>query len=108
MIIMDLKWKIIPQASWKPLMLLTQVSQFPSFSLQYQQFLLLTFVIDASALQVSHKEDSLGAVSYEELKARFLAELNVEAEPLDSLGFISVVQSDIDDKLEEEIPDAAD
>ncbi|MCI8508095.1 MAG: hypothetical protein HFJ06_06005 [Lachnospiraceae bacterium] len=64
-------------------------------------------VIDASALQVSHKEDSLGAVSYEELKARFLAELNVEAEPLDSLGFISVVQSDIDDKLEEEIPDAA-
>ncbi|MDE6761941.1 MAG: hypothetical protein K2J90_14890 [Lachnospiraceae bacterium] len=64
-------------------------------------------VIDASALQVSHKEDSLGAVSYEELKARFLAELNVEAEPLDSLGFISVVQSDIDDKMEEEIPDAA-
>ena len=64
-------------------------------------------VIDASALQVSQKEDSLGAVSYEELKTRFLADLNAEAEPLDSLGFISIVQSDVDSKMEEEIPDTA-
>ena len=64
-------------------------------------------VIDVSALQASQKEDSLGSVSYEELKARFLAELKAEAEPLDSLGFISVVQSDVDGKMEEEIPDTA-
>lgn len=47
--------------------------------------------------------------SYEELKAKFLeASSEVEEEqPLDSLGFITVVQSDVDKTMEEEIPDAA-
>lgn len=47
---------------------------------------------------------------YENLKEQFLAANDVEEEeiqPLDSLGFISVVQSDIDDKLENDMPYAA-
>lgn len=56
----------------------------------------------------SDKREELDNISYEELKAKFLAEMNAEeAEPLESLGFISVVQSDIDSKMEEEIPDTA-
>lgn len=48
------------------------------------------------------------AESYSELKEKFLAEFNQEEEqPLDSLGFISVVHSDIDEVMEEQIPDAA-
>lgn len=46
--------------------------------------------------------------SFAELKERFLANLDKEEEqPLDSLGFISVVHSDVDETMEEEIPDAA-
>lgn len=46
--------------------------------------------------------------SFAELKERFLANLDREEEqPLDSLGFISVVHSDVDETMEEEIPDAA-
>lgn len=48
------------------------------------------------------------AESYSELKEKFLAEFNQDEEqPLDSLGFISVVHSDIDEVMEEQIPDAA-
>lgn len=46
-------------------------------------------------------------VSFEELKAKFLAESKAEEKPLESLGFISTVQSDVDEKMEAEIPDAA-
>lgn len=47
--------------------------------------------------------------SYEELKAKFLETMNEteEEQPLDSLGFITVVQSDVDKTMEEEIPEAA-
>ena len=46
--------------------------------------------------------------SYAELKEKYLAERSKEEEqPLDSLGFISVVHSDINQEMEEEIPDAA-
>ncbi len=48
------------------------------------------------------------ADSYSELKEKFLAEFTKDEEqPLDSLGFISVVHSDIDEVMEEEIPDTA-
>lgn len=48
------------------------------------------------------------ADSYSELKEKFLAEFSKDEEqPLDSLGFISVVHSDIDEVMEEEIPDTA-
>ncbi len=44
-------------------------------------------------------------VSYAELKSRFLE--NEEEKPLDSLGFISVVHSDVDEAMEDAVPDAA-
>ncbi|MCM1499694.1 MAG: hypothetical protein NC124_14625, partial [Clostridium sp.] len=46
--------------------------------------------------------------SYTELKEKFLAEMQDEEEqPLESLGFISVVHSDVDETMEEAMPDAA-
>ncbi len=48
----------------------------------------------------------IATVSFEELKARFLAD-NKEEEPLDSLGFMSVVQSDVDSQMKEDIPQEA-
>lgn len=54
------------------------------------------------------EEHSRETESYSELKEKFLAEFNKDEEqPLDSLGFISVVHSDIDEVMEEQIPDAA-
>ena len=44
--------------------------------------------------------------TYAELKNRFMA-ANEEEKPLESLGFISVVHSDVDAIMEDEIPDAA-
>ena len=41
-----------------------------------------------------------------QLKEQFLNEMK-EDEPLDSLGFITVVQSDVSDAIEHELPDAA-
>ena len=43
--------------------------------------------------------------TYAELKSRFMEE--EEIPPLDSLGFITVVHSDIDDAMEDAVPDAA-
>ncbi|HCJ09431.1 MAG TPA: hypothetical protein DHV96_14075 [Lachnospiraceae bacterium] len=48
----------------------------------------------------------IATVSFEELKAQFLAD-NQEEEPLDTLGFMSVVQSDVDDQMKEAIPQEA-
>ncbi len=50
--------------------------------------------------------DSTIRSTYAELKSRFMDDL-VEDEPLESLGFISVVHSDVDATLEEDMPDAA-
>ena len=44
--------------------------------------------------------------TFDELKARYYAEQE-DMEPLDSLGFISVVQSDVDGTLQENAPDLA-
>ena len=44
-------------------------------------------------------------VTYAELKSQFMEEKEIQ--PLDSLGFITVVHSDVDDTLEDEVPDAA-
>lgn len=44
--------------------------------------------------------------SYTELKNQFMKDME-EEKPLDSLGFISVVHSDVDTTMEEVIPDAA-
>ena len=47
--------------------------------------------------------------SFEVLKKRYLKEQeNQEVKPLDSLGFITIVQSDVDDNIEESMPDIAD
>lgn len=46
--------------------------------------------------------------AYEELKTKYFEEQSsLEQKPLDSLGFISVVQSDVDSELEEKAPDIA-
>ena len=50
--------------------------------------------------------EKIATVSFEELKARFLEEMQ-EEKPLDSLGFMSVVQSDIDSTMKENIPQEA-
>lgn len=50
--------------------------------------------------------EKIATVSFEELKARFLEEMQ-EERPLDSLGFMSVVQSDVDSAMKENIPQEA-
>lgn len=50
--------------------------------------------------------EKIATVSFEELKARFLEEMQ-EEKPLDSLGFMSVVQSDVDSTMKENIPQEA-
>jgi S-DNA-T family DNA segregation ATPase FtsK/SpoIIIE len=57
---------------------------------------------EGRATQLSDEE-------YAQLKEQFLATMgeDTEEQPLDSLGFIKVVQSDVDAKMEEEIPDTA-
>ncbi|MGN0152991.1 MAG: hypothetical protein ACI4A3_00960 [Lachnospiraceae bacterium] len=64
--------------------------------------------VEEVIVQENLVSEAIATVSYEELKARFLAERSsAEEEPLESLGFISVVQSDVDSKLEDDLPDAA-
>lgn len=56
-------------------------------------------------------KEKIASVSFAELKARFLenqAEEAEDEEPLESLGFITVVQSDVDKDIEGNIPEAAD
>ncbi|MCM1158449.1 MAG: hypothetical protein NC348_08090, partial [Clostridium sp.] len=67
-------------------------------------------VFVASAKSLSETEIKMEESSFEEKKAEFLANLNEEEEqqPLDSLGFITVVQSDVDSLMEEQIPETAD
>ena len=63
---------------------------------------------DGDMDEAEREEHFKEAESYSELKEKFLAEFNQDEEqPLDSLGFISVVHSDIDEVMEEQIPDAA-
>lgn len=50
--------------------------------------------------------EKIATVSFEELKTRFLEEMQ-EEKPLDSLGFMSVVQSDVDSAMKENIPQEA-
>ncbi|MDE6625707.1 MAG: hypothetical protein K2K56_04970, partial [Lachnospiraceae bacterium] len=57
---------------------------------------------------ISGEQLSYTGESYTELKEKFLAEMQAEEEqPLDSLGFITVVHSDVDETMEEAMPDAA-
>ncbi len=55
---------------------------------------------------VFESQNSTYSSKYEELKNKFIQEKE-EMKPLDSLGFISVVHSDVDDKMETQVPDAA-
>lgn len=58
--------------------------------------------------ETDNKMVSVSSEEFIQLKEHFLAEeKNDDEAPLESLGFISVVQSDVDTKMEEEIPDAA-
>ena len=53
--------------------------------------------------------DAATKASYNELKARYIANQKKEDEqPKESLGFIKVVQSDVDKAMKEETPDIAD
>lgn len=49
---------------------------------------------------------TIATVSFEELKKRFLED-DREETPLDTLGFMTVVQSDVDNRMKEEIPQEA-
>ncbi|MCR5700971.1 MAG: hypothetical protein K6G76_02365 [Lachnospiraceae bacterium] len=57
------------------------------------------------------EKETIASVSFNELKAKYLADINDEKDeeekPLESLGFISVVQSDVDDMMELDTPEAA-
>ena len=59
----------------------------------------------------SIKSEAIASVSFKELKEKFLAaneeEPEDEVEPLDSLGFISVVQSDVDEHMSDQAPETA-
>ncbi|MDD6070646.1 MAG: hypothetical protein PUC12_07490 [Clostridiales bacterium] len=68
--------------------------------------------LEADVVQNFDKTDnkmvSISSEEFIQLKENFLEEGKEDEEaPLESLGFISVVQSDVDSKMEEEIPDAA-
>ena len=64
---------------------------------------------EMDATNIESSQESIASVSFAELKAQFLADDDKEEdeEPLDSLGFISVVQSDVDARMEDETPEAA-
>ena len=57
------------------------------------------------------KSEAIASVSFKELKEKFLAaneeKPEEEVEPLDSLGFISVVQSDVDEHMADQAPETA-
>ncbi|MCM1178635.1 MAG: hypothetical protein NC347_00120 [Clostridium sp.] len=59
--------------------------------------------------ETDNKMVSVSGKEFIQLKERFLAIVTEEEEekPLESLGYIKIVQSDVDAKMEEEIPDAA-
>ncbi len=52
-----------------------------------------------------HADETTESISYAELKSRFME--TGEEKPLDSLGFITVVHSDVDEAIEDAVPDAA-
>ncbi len=54
----------------------------------------------------SQEEDEESSL-YEELKTKYMESLDDDEKPMESLGFITVVHSDIDDNMENEIPDTA-
>ncbi len=66
---------------------------------------------DAVVVSEAMQSEVIASVSFKELKEKFLAENDEkpeeEDEPLDSLGFISVVQSDVDEFMENETPETA-
>ncbi|MBE5925217.1 MAG: hypothetical protein E7271_12300 [Lachnospiraceae bacterium] len=57
------------------------------------------------------EKETIARISFNELKAKYLAYISEDEEddekPLESLGFISVVQSDVDNMIEHETPEAA-
>ena len=66
---------------------------------------------DVIVVDTSIQNETIATVSFAELKERFLA-ANAEKEeedetPLESLGFMTVVQSDVDEKMENDAPEAA-
>ena len=71
------------------------------------------FAKESSSEEDSHDDFYDSIVSkpkesnYTELKNRYIENLE-EEKPLESLGFITVVHSDVDEAMEENIPDAAD
>lgn len=50
---------------------------------------------------------SVDSDAFNRLKEQFLADMQEDDKPLDSLGFITVVQSDVDASIEEAMPDEA-
>ena len=76
-------------------------------SLEDEAAIAVDIKMDAS--NIDSAEQSIASISFAELKAQFLADEDKEEEeePLESLGFISVVQSDIDEKMENDAPEAA-
>ena len=66
---------------------------------------------DVIVIDANIQNESIVSVSFDELKERFLSSQDEEEEeekPLENLGFMSVVQSDVDGRMEDEVPDAAD
>lgn len=64
---------------------------------------------NSDSVKTYDKETLSGTVGenmYSQLRCRFMEELERE-KPLESLGFITVVHSDVDALLEDEVPDAA-
>lgn len=55
----------------------------------------------------SEDDSDEGSSQYEELKTKYMESLVDEDKPMDSLGFITVVHSDIDANMENDIPDTA-
>ncbi|MGN0437054.1 MAG: hypothetical protein ACI4F4_00905, partial [Lachnospiraceae bacterium] len=76
--------------------------------------------LEALEASVKHEEEKRGkrrrskeqeqeneTSTYSELKNKYIEEYVTEEEVADSLGFISVVHSDVDEKMEDAIPDTA-
>ncbi len=67
---------------------------------------------DVIVVDTNIVNEPIVSISFAELKQRFLDDNNddvddIEEQPLESLGFMSVVQSDVDEHMEDVAPDAA-
>lgn len=62
---------------------------------------------DDSIYKTQKFDNEIISSSYEKEKAKYISHNKDEVKPLDSLGFITVVQSDVDQTIEDAIPDTA-